>query len=72
MKNFIESENYTYNKMAETNLKTSSCNIEMMLNNLLIDTYKSFIEKLSSSIITQMKVINAPITYKKMLNYYLY
>lgn len=37
MKNFIESENYTYNKMAETNLKTSSCNIEMMLNNLLID-----------------------------------
>ena len=37
MKNFIESENYTYNKMAETNLKTSSCNIEMMLNNLLIE-----------------------------------
>ena len=37
MKKFIESENYAYNKMAETNLKTTSCNIEMMLNNLLIE-----------------------------------
>ena len=37
MKKFIESENYAYNKMAETNLKTTSNNIEMMLNNLLIE-----------------------------------
>ena len=36
------------------------------LNNLLIDTYKAFIEKLSASVITQMKTANTPATYKKM------
>ena len=41
------------------------------LNNLLIDTYKAFIEKLSASVITQMKTANTPATYKKMLNYFL-
>lgn len=42
------------------------------LNNLLIDTYKSFIEKLSTSISTQIQTVNTPATFKKMLNYFLY
>jgi len=41
------------------------------LNNLLIDTYKSFIEKLSTSISTQIQTVNTPGTFKKMLNYFL-
>lgn len=41
------------------------------LNNLLIDTYKSFIEKLSTSISTQIQTVNTPATFKKMLNYFL-